>query len=115
MVVSPAQRIGRIRKIWQAAAGGLGKGQGDVYTSPVFQHNVGQIVRGKRILWLDSQGLFVKSLGFLPISLGLEKGSEGEVDRDIRRGSNQGPAIVCDGLIDLTLRGLNSGEQDERR
>ena len=100
IVISPAQGIGRAGKIRQPATSCLSERERHIEVSAVLQHRIGEIIGGDGIIGLHSERLLILVLGFLPLSLAIEKASEQNIEANIFRILLYAAFLIGNGLID---------------
>src|SRR5215472_12194835 len=94
IIVGPAERIGCIWKIGEAAPSCLSEGKSDIDVSPVFQHQVGKIIGSDGIVGLYRQRFLILVLGLLPIAATFEKRSQKDVKASVLRILLNGALVI---------------------
>jgi hypothetical protein len=111
LVIRPRQRIGSTGRVWQGAAGHLGERERDIEVLVVFEHCIGQVVRGQGLARFDLQRLPVVRLRLGGIAPGLfERAQERQCTGIIRM--RLGPLFPgADRAGDLPALNLNLYEE----
>src|SRR5260370_21005099 len=109
--VCPGECIGSICQIRESSPCGLRQGKSNVHAATVFQQDISEVIRSKRIIGFECQSFLIYKLGCFPVSLLFINASERDMKLRHVRCPVNGTLVVRDGLAGASLSYLHLGKQ----